>query len=262
MLPTFFIPHGGGPCFFMDWNPPHEWNRMRNFLKNFISNLEKKPEKIVIISAHWEEEKIKVTSNQRPQLIYDYFNFPKHTYELTWKAKGCPTLALRIKGLLEKSKIECVYDHERGFDHGVFIPLKLALPDADLPTVALSLNQNLDPYHHLMIGSALKFLRNEGVLIIGSGMSFHNLDTMLSGVESVESRIFDDWLTKSIEEDPIKRQQFLKNWKLAPHALMAHPREEHLTPLFIASGAAENEKGKKIFGDKVLGAYVSAYQFG
>ena len=262
MLPTFFIPHGGGPCFFMDWDPPHEWDRMRFFLKGLISNLEEKPKKLVIVSAHWEEETTKVTSNPIPKLIYDFYNFPPHTYELTWKAEGDPILAQKIKELLEKSKIECACDHERGFDHGVFIPLKLALPDADIPTVALSLNKNLDPSHHLKIGSALKLLRSEGVLIIGSGMSFHNLNSMFSGFESVESKSFDSWLTQSIEGDPLKRNDLLKNWKLAPNALDAHPREEHLAPIFIASGAAQNERGKKIYTDKVLGAQISAFQFG
>ena len=262
MLPTFYIPHGGGPCFFMDWDPPDEWTRMRDFLSGFISELPEQPSRLLIISAHWEEEEVTVSAGEKPGLIYDYYHFPPHTYQLTWSAKGDPELAGRIQELLSNAGIENRCDQQRGFDHGVFIPLKLALPQADIRTVVVSLQCDLNPEFHLQLGKALAPLRREKVLIIGSGMSYHNLGSMLSGRNSPESKEFDIWLTDTVEGEPQRRKDLLCNWKQAPNARKSHPREEHLAPLFVACGAAEKEHGKQVFSDRVLGAQVSAFRFG
>ncbi|HZD24788.1 MAG TPA: class III extradiol ring-cleavage dioxygenase, partial [Alphaproteobacteria bacterium] len=164
-LPSFYIPHGGGPCFFMEWTmgPPDTWDRLRDWLAGLIGGLPRRPRALLVISAHWEEQPVAVTGGQAPDLIYDYYGFPPHTYELTWPAPGDPALAARVATLLEAAGIPCRLDAERGFDHGVFVPAKVMRPEADIPTLALSLRIGLDPEIHLAIGEALAPLRRDDV---------------------------------------------------------------------------------------------------
>jgi aromatic ring-opening dioxygenase catalytic subunit (LigB family) len=254
-LPTFYVPHGGGPCFFMDWDPPDAWTKMADFLRGLDGRLTEKPRALLVVSAHWEERVPTVTTAAAPPLYYDYGGFPPHTYELKWPSPGSPELAARVQGLLSAAGIESAGDGARGFDHGVFIPFKLSYPDG-LPTVQLSLQAGLDPEKHLQIGRALAPLRDEGVLILGSGMSYHNMRALRGGSGGLEdSQKFDAWLAQSVSS-PEK----LVAWKSAPGARAAHPREEHLIPVLVAAGAGG--AGKIIFRDQVLGVVVSAAQFG
>lgn len=263
-MPTWYIPHGGGPCFFMDWNPPHEWDRMASFLRGLSSTLPKKPKAIVMISAHWLEETITITGSLSPELIYDYYGFPPHTYELKYPAKGDPELAQKIADILEVANIPAKIDLSRGFDHGMFIPMMLMFPDADIPTVQVSLNSNLDPQTQMNLGQALEKLRDQEVLIIGSGMSFHNMRAYGNPSFSSVSDEFDDWLTKTVEAQPHERHQAFIQWANAPSARLSHPpaQEEHLLPLMVVSGAASEEVGRKVFSDRVLKTTISAYVFG
>ena len=261
-LPVFFIPHGGGPCFFMEWPEPNPWKKMELFLAGFLKELPERPIALLVISAHWEESTIGVSANPTPQLVYDYHNFPAHTYELTWPAQGDPVLAGRIKQKLRADGVSCELHAERGFDHGVFIPLKVAVPDADIPTVVLSIKSDFDPDFHLKMGASIEYVREEGVLIIASGMSYHNLQVMRSGVQSSESRVFDAWLTETVQSEAKIRDARLQSWRRAPFASFCHPREEHLVPLFVASGAAGDDVGRCIFTDHVMGGATSAYRFG
>ena len=261
-MPTLFIPHGGGPCFFMDWNPPDTWTGMRRFLENMVQDLPERPKAILVISAHWEAEKPTVTSQKAPPLLYDYHGFPPHTYELEWPAPGCPALANEVQNLLQDAGIETARDEKRGFDHGVFIPLKLALPAADIPTVALSLQSGLDPQRHFEIGAALAPLRQQGVLIIGSGLSYHNVGALMGRVPPKGAADFDAWLTDIMQADPATRNAALMNWLTAPGARLAHPREEHLVPLFVTAGAASEAPAAKTYADVVNRAPVSAFRFG
>lgn len=263
-LPSLYIPHGGGPCFFMDWTlgPADTWDRMAAWLGGLIGGLPSRPKAILVISAHWECPVPTVSTAAAPDLIFDYYNFPEHTYRLSWPAPGDPALAAWVETLLEEAGLPHGADAGRGFDHGVFVPLKVALPEADIPTVALSLQADLDPAFHLRLGRALAPLRDEGVLILGSGMSYHNLGKLLAGTEAVESAAFDAWLTETVEAAPADREARLKDWAAAPAAREAHPREEHLAPIFVAAGAAAEGKGRRIFTDQVMGAQVSAYAFG
>lgn len=263
-MPTWYIPHGGGPCFFMDWNPPHEWDRMATFLRGLSLTLPEKPKGIVMISAHWLEETITITGSSNPELIYDYYGFPAHTYELKYPAKGDPEVAQKIVQLLEVANIPAKIDPTRGFDHGMFIPMMLMFPDADIPTVQVSLNSNLDPQTQMNLGQALEKLRDQGILIIGSGMSFHNMRAYGDPRFSPVSDEFDDWLTKIVESEPKERHQGLNQWANAPSARLSHPQgqEEHLLPLMVASGAASEEVGRKVFSDRVLETTISAYVFG
>ena len=262
-MPTWFIPHGGGPCFFMDWNPIDAWDRMAHYLKTAASSLPRQPKSIMLVSAHWLEPHIAVTSGAHPELIYDYQGFPPHTYELKYPAPGAPALAARIIDLLQAQGIPAQQDDKRGFDHGVFIPMKLMFPDADIPVVQLSLHTSLDPAHHLHTGRALQVLRDEDVLIIGSGMSFHNMRAYGNSQYAPISDVFDDWLTQAVQAEPQERDQLLAEWTQAPRARDCHPprAEEHLLPLMTVAGAAGNSMGRKVFSDRVMETTLSAFAF-
>jgi aromatic ring-opening dioxygenase catalytic subunit (LigB family) len=261
-MPTLYLPHGGGPCFFMDWSPPRTWDRMAEWLRSIAQELPSPPKALVVVSAHWEAPLPTVTAAAAPSLIYDYYGFPPHTYELTWPAPGSPALAARVRELLAAQGIESAADGERGFDHGVFIPLKLALPEANVPTVQLSLRAGLDAAAHLAIGRALAPLRDEGVWLLGSGMSYHNMRGFQREQSRAESRDFDGWLEQAIASAPKERASRLVEWERAPFARRCHPREEHLVPLMVVAGAAADEPGRVVFRDEVMGVRVSAIQFG
>jgi aromatic ring-opening dioxygenase catalytic subunit (LigB family) len=267
-LPTLFIPHGGGPCFFMDWDPPDTWDRMAAYLRGVPSDIGRRPDAIVLISGHWEEETVTIQSNQSPPLLFDYYGFPDSTYQLEYPAAGSPALAERISTLLDRAAIDSRRDTERGFDHGVFIPLKVAFPDADIPIVQISLRADLNPAAHIALGEALQPLRDEGVLILGSGMTYHNMQTLMGNMRggdrpAPDSETFDGWLTDVLTaRQPEARNKALMDWESAPAARMAHPREEHLLPLHVVAGAAGPDEGRRTLKDTVLGAVESAFQFG
>lgn len=263
-MPTWFIPHGGGPCFFMDWNPPDAWNRMGDFLKNLASTLPRTPKAIVMVSAHWLEPHFAVTSGAQPELIYDYYGFPPHTYELKYPAPGAPALADQMVKTFTAAGIASATNAQRGFDHGMFIPLKLIFPEANIPVVQLSLSNSLDPVQHLAAGRALEVLRDQDVLIIGSGMSFHNMGAYGNPRYGPVSDAFDNWLTQAVESSSQERDHLLSNWEKAPGARDCHPAraEEHLIPLMTVAGAAGNDVGRKVFSDRVMETTLSAFTFG
>jgi aromatic ring-opening dioxygenase catalytic subunit (LigB family) len=256
--PTLYIPHGGGPCFFMEWDPPDTWDRMGAWLRGLAAELPR-PKAVLVVSAHWEEAEFTLTGHPHPPLIYDYYGFPEHTYRLEYPAPGAPGLADQARGLLAAAGFPARVDAARGYDHGVFIPFKLILPQADIPIVQLSLRQGLDPGEHLRMGAALAPLREQGVLIVGSGMSYHNLRAFGPSAAGVSAG-FDAWLAETAAAPD--RERRLARWDEAPGARAAHPREEHLLPLMVAAGAAAGEPGKRIFDDRVMGATVSAIRFG
>ena len=252
-MPTWFIPHGGGPCFFMDWNPIDAWDKMAAFLRGLSKTLPQKPKAIVMVSAHWLESTVSVTGAQNPELIYDYYGFPAHTYELKYPAPGEPALAKEIVDVLQGSGIPAKVDSSRGFDHGMFIPMMLMFPNADIPVVQLSLNSNLDPQTQINLGKALEKRRDQGILIIGSGMSFHNMRGYSQPNFGPISDEFDQWLVKTFEPNIARRNQDFF-WENAPAARLCHPtgQEEHLLPLMIVVGAASKELGYEVFSDGVL----------
>ena len=259
---VLFIPHGGGPLPILG-DPHHK--KLVKFIENIKSKINK-PSSIIIISAHWEENEVKITSGKKPSLIYDYYGFPEETYKISYPAPGNPELANKIKNLLNAKNINPKLDTERGFDHGVFIPLKIMYPDASIPCVQISLLNNLDPKRHIEIGKALTSLMDENILILGSGMSFHNLTILLSGSESAENdnaknEEFDDWLVNVCTSDKLKndkREKKLIEWIKAPSARFCHPREEHLIPLHVCYGV-KCEKANLVFNDDVMEKKVSAF---
>jgi aromatic ring-opening dioxygenase catalytic subunit (LigB family) len=265
--PAIYLPHGGGPCFFMDWNwgPADTWNATQRFLEGLAATLPEPPKAILVVSAHWEEPVFTVGAAARPELIFDYSGFPEHTYKLTWPALGSPELAARVADLLAQAGLPVSVSASRGLDHGVFVPLKLAFPEARIPVVTLSLAASsagqFDPALHLAAGRALASLREQGVLIVASGMSFHNLSGYLQPETPERARVFDAWLTSAVESPSSERTALLTGWREAPFAAYAHPRAEHLIPLMVAAGAGGDAPGKRVFGDEPMGAALSAYRF-
>ena len=263
-MPVLFVPHGAGPCFFMDWNPPDTWQRLAAWLKGVSDTLPARPRAIVLVSGHWLEPEFNLTGDPHPPLIYDYHGFPPHTYELTYPAPGDPALATQITHLLARDGLATRIDGRRGFDHGVFIPLKVMFADADIPVVQLSLRRDLDPAVHIAVGRALTTLRDQGVLVVGSGMSFHNMRGYGDPRFTPISAEFDDWLTTAVESAPERRDALLADWTQAPHARLCHPpgAEEHLLPLMVAAGAAGDSEGRKVYSEKIMDTTISAFRFG
>jgi len=261
--PAIFLPHGGGPCFFMDWTwgPADTWKATQRFLEGLAATLPEPPKAILVASGHWEEPAFTASAAAHPELIFDYSGFPENTYRLTWPAPGSPVLARHAADLLKHAGLPSAVSTTRGFDHGVFVPLKVAFPDARIPVVTLSLATSLDPALHLAAGRALAPLRDEGVLIVGSGMSFHNLRGYFRPETTERARAFDAWLTHAIESPAAARDVLLANWREAPFAVYAHPREEHLIPLMVTAGAGGEAPGSCIFTDEPMGAAISAYRF-
>jgi len=261
--PSIFLPHGGGPCFFMDWTmgPADTWDKTRAFLEDIPVSLPGRPSAMVVISGHWEERAPTVSSAEHPSLIYDYYGFPPETYRLHWPTPGSPEIATRVTELLRSAGLSAAGDPARGFDHGVFIPLKVAFPEADIPVVPLSLTASLDPALHLAVGRALRPLRDENVLIIGSGMSFHNLRAYFHPETLARSAAFDTLLTDALSRPVAERDALLGRWREAPFASFAHPREEHLIPLMVAAGAGGEAQGQHVFRDSPMGAVISAWRW-
>jgi aromatic ring-opening dioxygenase catalytic subunit (LigB family) len=266
-LPTLYIPHGGGPCFFMEpmpGFPPTLWDGMAAFLRGIPASIGVRPKAILVISAHWECDEPTVLCEENYSLLYDYYGFPEHTYRLTYPARGDATVGARVQALLAQAGFAPQTEHERGLDHGIFIPFKLIYPDADIPIVQLSLCHDLDPARHLAIGLALSSLRDEGVLIVGSGLSYHNLRDFFSpnAAANQASAQFDAWLGKAISAAPAERERLLMQWEAAAGARACHPRSEHLLPLMVVAGAAGADAGHISYREQLMGKTVSAYQFG
>lgn len=262
-LPTYFISHGGGPWPWLKQEMP-SFAPLEASLQAMPQELGVTPQAILMISGHWEASTLTVMSGEWPPMIYDYSGFPAHTYQIQYAAPGSPQVAYRVQALLVQAGFPVQLDPLRGFDHGAFVPLAVAYPEANIPVVQLSMRADYDPAAHLAIGRALAPLRQEGVLIIGSGLSYHNLRQM-GPQAKVPSHEFDAWLTQVVcGSTGAARNQSLVNWSQAPSARRAHPREDHLVPLFVAVGAAEAELGDRVYHEDAAfgGVAVSSFRFG
>ncbi|RYF80623.1 MAG: dioxygenase [Comamonadaceae bacterium] len=263
-LPTYFISHGGGPWPWMKAEMGDTYAQLEAALADMPRQIGQRPRAILMVSAHWERLQFTVQANPRPAMVYDYGGFPPHTYSVRYDAPGDPALAERVQGLLQAAGMPASLDAERGFDHGMFSPMKAIYPDADVPVVQLSLKKGLDPAEHLALGRVLAPLRDEGVLIIGSGLSYHNLRAF-GPQAAVPSKAFDDWLQQAVVHSaPAARIQALIDWEQAPAARIAHPREEHLLPLMVAVGAAEGDAGSCVYHENAFmgGLAVSSFRLG
>jgi aromatic ring-opening dioxygenase catalytic subunit (LigB family) len=241
-------------------DPTGMWHGMEAYLKALPASLPEPPKAILLVSAHWETRGFGFTSGAQADLIFDYYGFPPHTYELTYDAPGDPALATRAATLLAEAGFTAGLAPERGWDHGVFVPLKVAWPDADVPVVEMSLDASLDPALHLAAGRALAPLRDEGVLIVGSGMSFHNMRAYGDPGSSARAADFDRWLIEAATAPAETRAAMLADWKNAPAGPYAHPREEHLLPLMVAAGASD-AAGVQTYGEKVMETALSGFAF-
>lgn len=255
---VLYIPHGGGPLPLLN-DAAHQ--ELVNYLQVVPTQIDR-PSAIVVVSAHWEAPVPTVTGGANPELIYDYYGFPPESYQISYPAPGDPELAGRIVACLQDAEIPVRKDEARGFDHGVFVPLKLMYPAADIPCVQLSLCHGLDPAIHVAMGRALRALLNDGVLILGSGLSFHNMRALVSGGSTDErNEAFENWLADTCASPTlttVAREQRLINWAQAPHARYCHPREEHLLPLHVCFGAA-GEALPQLVSVPVLGKRTSAF---
>ena len=254
-----YFSHGGGPLPILG-DASHK--AMVEFMRQLPSRL-RKPDAILVISAHWEESTATLLGAHTPSMFYDYYGFPDEAYEITYPAPGNPELASRIAGLLVENSISARLDPQRGFDHGLFIPLKLMSPQADIPSLQLSLLRGLDPTSHIALGKALRRLAAENILVIGSGFSFHNMSAFSwQGINTPDpaNDAFQNWLIE-VCAGPIsqsEREQLLIAWEKAPSARYCHPREEHLLPLHVCLGMAD-KPASTIFDDYILGKRAIAF---
>lgn len=262
-MPVVYLPHGGGPWPFVDLGMPQsEIDGLANYLRELASLPKRPPKALLVVSAHWEETVPTVMTGARPPMLYDYYGFPEASYEIQWPAPGDPALAERVQALLGEAGFESGANDERGFDHGTFVPLKLSYPNADVPTVQLSLKKGLDPAEHLAMGRALASLRDEDVFILGSGMSYHNMRGFRSARAKGDAETFDAWLGETTVLEAAERDGRLAAWAEAPAARAAHPREEHLLPLMVIAGAAGADRGSVSYSGEMFGKRISAMHFG
>jgi len=261
-LPALFISHGGGPWPFMP-DRIEDFAGTFEYLQKLPATLPAQPTAILSVSGHWEEPQFTVATSERPPMVYDYYGFPEHTYRVQYPAPGSRAVAARVSQLLKGAGVAINEDAERGFDHGTFVPLAVMYPQAQIPVVSLSLRANLSASEHLRMGAALAPLRDEGVLIMGSGLSYHNLRALrMAATAGPVSDQFEAWLTEAVSDpDPSSRAQKLSRWDAAPAARLAHPREEHLIPLMVAAGAAGDSPGALDFRERVWGVSMASYRF-
>ncbi len=248
-----YFSHGGGPLPILG-DASHQ--AMVTFMRQLPTQL-RKPEAILVISAHWEERVATLMDAPMPPLFYDYYGFPDEAYEITYPAPGSPALAQQIVKLLKGQQIPAGVNSERGFDHGLFIPLKLMYPQADIPALQLSLLQGLNPVAHIALGKALRELLIENILVVGSGFSFHNLRAFAwqgDYTPDAANDAFQNWLIE-VCTSPLsqaERENRLYDWEKAPSARYCHPREEHLLPLHVCQGLAD-KPARVVFDDHILG---------
>ncbi len=262
-LPTYFISHGGGPWPYI----PEMRASMRQLEASLLvisQALASPPKAVLMISGHWEAEQFTIMSSENPTMVYDYGGFPAYTYQIKYPAPGAPWLVARLKALIESAGLPIATDDQRGFDHGAFAPMAIMYPEANVPVIQLSLQRDFDPAQHLALGRALAPLRDENILIIGSGFSYHNLRRMSSSAQAPSAQ-FDAWLQHSlVERTPEQRVTDLMHWQYAPAARIAHPREDHLLPLMVAVGAAEHDKAECCYHETHFfgGVVASSFKFG
>ena len=263
-LPTYFISHGGGPWPWLKAQMPGVYDALEASLADMPRQIATTPKAILMISGHWEERDFTVMTNPKPPMVYDYYGFPDFTYSIQYPAPGSPEVAQRVLDLLQAAGITAHANVERGFDHGTFAPMRAIYPNAEVPVLQLSLRSNYNVDAHIAAGRALAPLRDENVLIIGSGLSYHNL-RMLGASGQRPSHEFDRWLNHAVcTATGEARNDQLRHWSQAPSARVAHPHEDHLVPLMVAVGAAESELAELVYHeDNFFGAIaVSSYRFG
>jgi len=261
-MPTYFISHGGGPW---PWIPNMRtmFSELEASFNRMHDELSDRPKAVLMVSGHWETEDVSVMHAANPPMVYDYHNFPPNTYDVVYPSPGAPELAEKTAELLKSTGLPVSLNESQGYDHGTFVPMEILYPNADMPLYQVSIRTNYDPAQHLEIGRALSSLRDEGVLIIGSGLSYHNL-RLMGPQAKAPSAEFDAWLTEVLALPAAERTEAILNWETAPSARICHEREDHLVPLFVALGAAESDAATKTYYEQDLfgGVTASSFKFG
>ncbi len=257
---VLFLSHGGGPLPLLGDDGHKEMVKVLKTIPPMID----RPSSIIVISAHWEEEVPTITHGIKPPLLYDYYGFPEESYEIKYPAPGDPQLAEDAFSLLNEHGFNAVLDEKRGFDHGLFVPLKIMYPEANIPCIQISLIKGLDSLEHIKLGEALGGLKRDGLLVIGSGFSFHNMRAFFASPNKesqLKNESFENWLIETCTNRAInesERTQRLEYWESAPFARYCHPREEHLLPLHVCYGVAKRASSN-VFEFNVLNKKASAY---
>lgn len=259
--PVLYLPHGGGPMPLMD-DPAHRG--LIAFLRQLPATYAR-PDAIVIISAHWEATYPSVYAGEQHGMLFDYYGFPPETYHFNYPAPGSPEVARLISDALREAGLPCAAETQRGFDHGVFVPMLLLYPEAEIPVLQLSLLKGLDAAAHLRMGKALSGLRDQNILFVGSGMSFHNLQAIFAGEQPqlrAASDQFHQWLLNTVS-DPVttaqQKENALAQWDKAPYAQFCHPRAEHLMPLHVCAGIGNNAPAQVLFDEVLMNHKVAGF---
>ncbi|CAK7246256.1 MAG: hypothetical protein STHCBS139747_007880 [Sporothrix thermara] len=267
------LSHGGGPMPVLG-DPSHDElvKSMRTRVPAILgltnsTDPARRPKAIVLVTAHWSERVPTISTGEKPSLLYDYSGFPAESYHLRYDAPGSPAVAQRVAGLLQGAGFRPALDNQRGWDHGVFVPMLLVHPAADVPVVQVSVLASEDPTAHFAMGRALAPLRDENIAIVGSGFaSFHNLRLMFAGItrDPATRAQLTEWneavSAAATEPDEAAREAAFAQWRTFPAAYMTHPRggAEHFMPLIVCAGAAGNEAGKA-YTDKFQGLDILSY---
>lgn len=261
-LPTYFISHGGGPW---PWIPQmaRELAPLARSFQSMPDEIGERPSAILMISGHWEGPEYAVMHASHPPMVYDYYGFPPETYQIKYSAPGAPELAAQTADLIRAAGLPTRLDDTQGYDHGTFVPAYVMYPQADVPLFQVSMRDHYDPSEHFALGRALAPLRDQGVLIVGSGLSYHNLRLFGPGAKT-PSTAFDAWLTETLALPPKDRTAALLDWESAPHARTCHAQEDHLVPLFVALGAAEDAPAVRTYHQTDIrgGVTASSFRFG
>jgi aromatic ring-opening dioxygenase catalytic subunit (LigB family) len=260
-FPVFFVSHGGGPWPWVDGMKEVFAKTAREFAA-LPARLPARPKAVLVVTGHWEAPQFSVSTAERPPMDYDYYGFPEHTYRLQYPAPGSPALARRVRELLQQADIPSAEDPQRGYDHGTFVPMSLMYPEADVPVVLLSLKSDYDPAEHIRVGQAIAPLRDEGVLIMGSGLTYHNMRGFRRAESTPVAEAFEHYLHEAVRQpDAEARNRLLVDWEKAPAARLAHPQEDHLLPLMVAAGAAGPDRGDQVFVDHAMSVTMASYEF-
>ena len=245
-MPTVFVSHGS-PMLILEEHRP-----AREFLASLARALPRRPKAIVAVSAHWETDVPAVSTVRRPATIHDFYGFPPALYALSYGPPGAPELAERVAKLTGAA-----HDPHRGLDHGAWVPARLAWPEADIPMFQLSVQPDQGPAHHIELGRKLAALREEDILVMGSGSATHNLRALVrSGGDDSQpepwAEAFDDWLAKTVAAgDEAALADYRRQ---APYAAEAHPTDEHFLPIHVAFGAAgKGARGRALHRSFTLG---------
>ncbi|XP_073964098.1 uncharacterized protein [Choristoneura fumiferana] len=258
IAPALFVNHGGGP---MPLLGDKDHVGLTNFLRDDVQKHVdfKNIKAIILVTAHWEEDKVTISSGNHHDLYFDYYGFPPESYKYKYDAPGDSKLAERIHAVLKKNGIDSRLDPTRGWDHGVFVPMMLINPAADIPIIQVSVLSNQDPAQHYKLGQALYEFRKEGIAVFGSGMSYHNMREFFNsrGAGRVINKEFDEYLSSVCTAEETRRREGLLKWREAKGATEAHPQRaaEHFMPLVVVAGAGGSKQGERIFNWDMGGVF-------